>query len=189
MANLQSSTISGNTMWHTGNHGRTINRGNPGSGSPLLLSKLGEVHHYSANSVTTIDISTEMVEDSMYELYYTWTDQSGTNCDPNILPNYTTYGSQFTGFYWGSPGFAVFNQTLSSFYTDHYAGGVGNLAVGRYILFNRRGHKQIIYQGGDTESVCQGAVRWNNNTTQWQYVGRMSGYPSGNIKVWVRRIG
>ena len=70
MATLQASTISGNTMWHTGNHGRVISRGDPGSGAPLLLNKVGEVHFYTKNGGTFIDISTQIVEDAMYEMYY-----------------------------------------------------------------------------------------------------------------------
>lgn len=190
MANLQSSTISGNTMWHFGNHGRVINRGNPGQGSALSLTKLGEVHFYSSNGATSLDISTTMVENSIYELYFQYLTNSGSNCDPLLYPNYTAYSGQFASFYWGSPGFNVFNQgSNNGFYTDHYGGGVGNLPCGKYVLFNKRTKKQVLYQGGDTESVCQGGVRWNNSTTVWSNVGRLAGMPTGDIRAWVRRIG
>jgi hypothetical protein len=190
MATLQQTTINGNSLWTTSNYNRFINRGNPGSSSPLTLSSFGDVHYYWINNSGTIDISTTMVENSVYEVHYHMFN-SGSNCDPIINPNYTSYGGEFTGYYYGSPGLPTyFIQTLSGFYFDHLAGVEGSNPCGTFILFNQRSKKNVIYYGGDTSSVCYGTCRWNNNTTQWLNVGRLTGIPTATeLKVFVRRIG
>lgn len=194
MAQLQASTVAGNTLWHAGNYGRVISRGNPGSASPLALSLLGEAHYYYATGVNTIEISTTMVENSVYELCYTTTG-SGNNIDIVLQPNYTTYASAITEVYWGSmpsasPSRYEFVQTQSQFYFDHQNGGAGNTPCGRFYIFNFRAKKQVLYHGGDTNSVCFGSARWNDSTTQWSNVGTLAGLnASTNVKAYVRRIG
>jgi hypothetical protein len=187
MASLQSSTSSGNSIYHSGNTNQIISRGNPGSGTPANLYDFGVTHYYFADGVSSINISSIMLEDAVYELDYTTTN-SGANIDIIIQPNYTTYGSQFTAFYWGSPGFYVFNQTLPQFYFDHYGGVEGTSPSGKFILYNTRNIKYAHYRGGDTASVCMGTCRWNNNSTQWSAVGTLNGLNSGNVRAYVRRI-
>jgi hypothetical protein len=189
MANLLSNTtVGGNTSFYTNDEiGKVIDRGNPGSGSPLLLSDYGVVHYYYANGVSDIQLSTTMVEDAVYELYY-MTTTSGNNIDIIIYPNYTTYGGQFTMKYWGSPNFFDFAQTQSFFYFDHLAGGTGNTPCGRFLIYNMRNLKQVQYRGGDTTSVNIGTGRWNNNSTQWVNVGTLVGLQGGNVRVTLRRI-
>ena len=189
MASLKDSTVAGNAVYHAGNYGRIISRGNPGSATPLSLTAIGETHYYTASGVNSMEISTTMVEDAVYELYYTC---SGTNPNIDIViqPNYTTYASQFAQFYWGSPTFYIFDQAAQPyFYFDHLAGGVGTNPSGRWILYNSRALKQVQYRGGDTQSTCMGTGRWNNTTTQWLNVGTLVGMQSGTTHVFVRRIG
>lgn len=190
MASLQPTTIGGNTAWHDGNLGNIINRGNPGSGSPLLLDKIGDAHFYSASNPGTFAISTEMVENSVYELAY-HSDGGSNNQDFSLYPNYTTYSSQFAVYYWGSPGSpSVFNQTMSYVYFDHYGGSSGNTPNGIITIMNFRDEKTFTYRGSDTASVCMGSGQWNNSSTRWQYVGNLSMAAFGNstVQVVVRRI-
>ncbi len=196
MAQLQASTINGNTLYHAGNFNRVIDRGNPGSGSPLTLTSLYETHYYYGSGLSTIDISTTMVEDAIYELHYVTSTTAATNIDIYLAPNYTNYGSEFVDTYWASmpsvtPSFYAFiGQTLSNFYFDHQNGGAGTSPCGTYTIFNNRAKKQVLYRGGDTNSVCYGTGRWNNTTTQWSNVGTLGGLQSASdLKVYVRRIG
>ena len=184
------STVNSNLIWHAGNYNRVIARGNPGSATPLLLSSFGEIHYYLGTNTATIDISTTMVENSVYEVNY-FTTSTGSNSDPIILPNYTSYSGEFSCFYWGSPTFTVFDQpSLSGFYFDHYGGGVGANPCGTFLCFNQRNRKQCNYYGGDTGSVALGTGRWNNTTTQWTNVGRFQGIqPSTELRIYVRRVG
>lgn len=190
MATLQATTIGGQTAWHDGNLGNIISRGNPGQGSPLLLSNIGDTHYYSASSPGNFFISTEMIENAVYELSY-FSDGGTANQDFSLYPNYTTYGSQFRHYYWGSPGTpTIFDQTLNYVYFDHYGGGVGNAPNGTLTIMNFRNEKTYIYRGSDTGSVCMGTGSWNNNTTQWQYVGylSMAALANSTVHVTVRRL-
>jgi hypothetical protein len=187
MASLLTSTAAGSTIYHSGITNQIVNRGNPGSGNSANLYDFGVTHYYYADGVSSIDISSNILEDAVYELDYTTT-TSGTNIDIIIYPNYTTYGSQFTAFYWGSPGFYVFNQTLSYFYFDHYGGGNGSNPSGKFILYNTRNIKYAHYRGGDTDSTCMGTGRWNNNSTIWSAIGTLVGLQGGNVRAYVKRI-
>jgi hypothetical protein len=181
-------TIDLSTAWHSGNYGRTISRGNPGVGNQLLLESVGDVHYYSANGVSAIVISTQMVENAQYELFYQVQQTSGNNIDIVLQPQYSTYGNQFVNYYWCSPNVTTFNQTLSFFYFDHFAGVQGENPCGRFILNTARDAKSALYFGTDSQSIVTGASRWYNNTTQWSGVGILTGFATGNVRVWVRRI-
>ncbi len=187
MATLLTSTAAGSTIYNAGITNRIISRGNPGSGNSLNLYDFGITHYYYADSVSSIEISSNILEDAVYELNYTTT-ASGANIDIIIYPNYTSYGSQFTAFYWGSPGFSVFNQTLSYFYFDHLGGVTGTAPSGKFILYNTRNIKFAQYRGGDTDSVCMGTARWNNNSTIWSSVGTLAGLQGGNVRAYITRI-
>lgn len=190
---LSGTTILGNTALHAGNYANVVNRGNPGSGSTLLLDKIDGAHLYNATNVSNIDISTTMVEDAVYEVQY-GTTSSGANIDIILYPNFTTYSSQFTMKYWASmptasPSWFDFSQTNSFFYFDHQNGGSGTNPKGKWTIHNVRARKNVIYHGGDDNSVCFGTGRWNNNSTQWSNVGTILGLQSaGEIWVMVRRI-
>jgi hypothetical protein len=190
MASLQTTTILGNPVWTTGNYNRVINRGNPGSGSPLLLSDFGTVHYYYATNTASLVVSTQLVENAVYELHY-MTYSTGANQDPRLIPNYTTYGGQFSNYYWGSPGSpTVFDQNSPDFYFDHYGGGEGVNPCGTFTLFTHRAKKQCMYYGGDSASVCVGTGRWNNSTTQWLHAGTFQGIATAaELKIFIRRIG
>jgi hypothetical protein len=194
MAQLQESTVGGSLMLHAGNYGRVIDRGNPGSGSPLTLSSFDVIHYYSGSGISSIDVSTVMVENAVYEVHVT-TGSSAENIDLFLQPNYTTYGSEFVSMYWsseatGAPNKVERNEPTSFFYFDHFNGVTGNTPVSFWTLFNFRDRKQVMYLGGDTTSIAMGTSRWNNNTTQWQTVGRFNGYQSSNdFKLYVRRVG
>lgn len=187
--------VNGNNVYYPGNYSSTvISRGNPGSGNPLLLEKFNEVHVYSADGVNSIQIATTMVQNAVYIVHYVAT-SSGDNCDPVILPNYTSYSGQFSSFYYGSPqdasgNPAIFNQPSNSgFYFDHYGGGLGNTPCGTFILFNFSQKKHAIYHGGDTSSHAYGTCRWNNNTTTWTDIGTLQGISAMSVRVHVRRVG
>lgn len=190
MATLQSTTISGYPAWTSANYNRVINRGNPGSGSPLLLDTFDTVHYYWATNASSIALSTQIVEDAVYQVHY-MTYSTGANVDVMIHPNYTDYGGAFSNYYWGSPGSpTIFDQTYSAFYFDHYSGGSGNQPCGTFTCFTHRAKKQVIYYGGDTASVSVGTGRWNDSTTQWSYIGSLTNLPTSvEIKVFIRRIG
>lgn len=186
--------IGGSTAYHPGNYNSVINRGNPGAGSTLLLARFDEVHVYSADAVNSIELSTTMIENSIYSVHYTTT-SSNPNADPYIAPNFTSYASQFNQFYYGSPQDTagnpnIFNQPGQPyFYFDHYAGGVGTEPTGTFILFNFRQKKHAIYHGGDTQSHAYGTGRWDNSSTVWTNVGTLGGITGMNVRVHVRRIG
>ena len=195
MASLVTSTVNANTVWHAGNYGRVIDRGNPGSGTALALTSLDEVHYYSASSISTIDISTTMVENAVYQLSYTTNGTGATNIDIYLIPNYTSYASEFRSTYWASmpsvspPRYEFLDQALSYFYYDHQNGSAGTSPSGTFLIYNFRALKQTNYFGGDTNSVCSGTSRWNNTTTQWTNVGTLGGLQTAtDVKVWVRRI-
>jgi hypothetical protein len=196
MAQLQNSTINGNVLYHSGNYNRVIDRGNPGSGNPLSLTSLYETHYYYGSGLSDIQLSTTMVENSVYEIHYVTSNSSPSNIDVFLQPNYTAYAGQFLQTYWASmptatPSFHPFiGQTTNHFYFDHQNGSAGNSPCGTYTIFNHRAKKQVLYRGGDTNSVCYGTGRWNNSTTQWTNVGTLSGLQSAtDLKVYVRRIG
>jgi hypothetical protein len=186
-------TVGGNAVWHTGNSNRVINRGNPGSGNPLLLSEMDVAHFYNATNISIIDISTTMVEDAVYELYYS-ANTSANNIDIIIRPNYIDYAGQFQAYYWCTTGansvLQFFDQTLPYFYFDHQNGSVGTTPSGRFVIYNFRSRKHVQYQGGDTLSAAIGTARWNNGTNQWINIGQLAGLASAtDVRVMVRRIG
>lgn len=190
MATLQSSTVAGNAVFTQANYGLVIDRGNPGTGSMLTLSSLGESHLYYANSTNILDIATTMVEDAVYELFYVGYG-ANANQDPILYPNFTSYASAFSCYYWGSPGVPlVFDQPSNSgFYFDHYGGGSGVNPIGIFTIFNQRAKKLVHYRGGDSGSTCTGTARWNDSTTQWSGVGRLTGIQTmTTMKAIVRRI-
>lgn len=191
--NTANITVSGNNVWHAGNSNRVIDRGNPGTGSPLLLRELDVAHYYnSPGPISAIDISTTMVEDAVYEMFYSC-NTSGANIDIIIRPNYTEYAGQFRAFYWGTNGanslLRQFDQTLPYVYFDHQAGVNGVNPCGRFVIHNYRSRKHIQYQGGDTASASIGTCRWNNGD-QWVNIGQLAGLASAtDVRVMVRRIG
>jgi hypothetical protein len=191
--NAANMTVQGNQVYHPGNSNRVINRGNPGSGSPLLLRELDVSHLYTAASASSIEISTTMVENAIYELYYSC-NTSGANIDITLSPNYTTYASQFQSFYWCTFGatsqLQQFDQTQSLFYFDHQNGAVGANPCGKWVIHNFGTRKHVNYQGGDTLSATIGASRWNNGSDLWVNVGTLGGLQSAtDVRVIVRRIG
>jgi len=195
MAQLQNTTINGNTAYHSGNYNRIISRGNPGSASPLLLTSLYETHYYFGSGLSSIELSTTMVENSVYEIHYVTSATASPNIDIYLMPNYSSYGGEVSVIYWASmptasPSFITFNQTQPYFYFDHQNGASGTDPCGTYTILNTRAKKQVLYRGGDTNSVCYGTGRWNNSTTQWSNVGTLAGLQSSSdLKVYVRRIG
>jgi hypothetical protein len=189
--------VAGQTVYNTSNANRRIDRGNPGSGSPLLLSRLDESHLYYGTSITSLAIPTTMVENAVYQLSYS-TSGSNPNVDIVIQPNYTTYASQFRTTYFASypaappiyppPGFI--EQVLSNFYFDHQAGGTGITPAGNFIIYNYRAVKLVQYFGGDSLSYASGTGRWNNSTDQWLNIGNLTGFTGGtDVFAIVRRIG
>lgn len=189
--------IFGQTAYHAGNANRQINRGNPGAGSTLLLSRFDESHFYSADGVSSLAIATTMVENAVYQVSYSL-NGSSENVDIVIQPNFTTYASQFTSTYFVSyptapplhPPPVFIGQVLSNFYFDHQAGGSGNTPSGTFIIYNYRAKKQVQYYGGDTLSHASGTGRWNNSTDQWLNVGNLTGFTGGSlVRAIVRRIG
>jgi hypothetical protein len=136
-----------------------------------------------------------MVENSVYEIHYVTSATASPNIDIYLMPNYSSYGGEVSVIYWASmptasPSFITFNQTQPYFYFDHQNGASGTDPCGTYTILNTRAKKQVLYRGGDTNSVCYGTGRWNNSTTQWSNVGTLAGLQSSSdLKVYVRRIG
>lgn len=194
MAQLQETTVGGSLMLHAGNYGMIIDRGNPGSGSPLLLSSFDVIHYYYGSGISSIDVSTTMVENAVYEVHIT-TGSSSDNIDLFLQPNYTSYGGEFSCMYWsseatGAPNKTERNETQSYFYFDHINGVSGNTPVCLWTLFNFRDRKQVMYIGGDTTSIALGTSRWNNSSTQWNTIGTFNGFQGSNdFKLYVRRVG
>lgn len=185
--------VNGNDVYNSLNYNSVVNRGNPGAGNSLTLSRFDQVHVYSADAVSSIDIATTMVNNAVYALHYTTT-SSNDNVDIRLRPNYSEYASEFTGFYYASPqdtagNPGVINFTTVAFYFDHYGGGIGNTPCGTYILYNFSQRKHVVYHGGDTSSHSFGNIRWNNSTTQWTDIGTLTGFTGANIRVHIRRIG
>jgi hypothetical protein len=184
-------TIDGQEAWHDGNWGNAIYRGNPGAGNPLYLTKYEESHHYVGINTITLQISTRMAENAVYEVVYGTNVTGGNNIDIFLYPNNTTYGNVIRTRYWCSPGVQQRDNTFGYFWFDHYAGGAGAWPKGKILIFNVRAEKRVMYHGGDTASVCIGGGDWNDTGTVWDQVGTLSIYSgnAGRLYATVRRIG
>ena len=70
-----------------------INRGNPTDANPLLLSDFNTIHYYqhTGSNLTNFDISTLMVENSVYEVKFNCSGSSDGNNDMFLSPNYDDY--------------------------------------------------------------------------------------------------
>jgi len=216
------STYSAPVAWSAGNPAlivgyqgtsgdHVIERGNPGQASPLVLSSMNTVHHYTNASATTfMDISTTMLEDAVYELYFSVKGTSTANNDIVLYPNYNAgYGA--SAFYVSVQQFTTPGNNLiygsgnaNGFYFDLVGGYLGWDPVGKITIFNNRSAKKVTYQASDTTGVGHGSGYWTagagfsatsasnmvfNTATIWSNVGRLTFGPSySSWNIWVRRI-
>ena len=182
-----------------------------GQGDELLLSDYNTTHYYYWNNpeatLQYIDIPTNMVEDSVYEVTFNASGSSTPNNDMMFFPNYSGYTNFYSNYMNRSGTGVVSLQTSytnsSGFNFDLVAGSNGYDPVGKITIFNNRGAKKIRVEVGDTCAITTGDGYWLTNsstpnggalsydtTTQWLTVGRLQfGAPSfTNVVATVRRI-
>ena len=191
---------------------RVIARGNPGSSSSLLLSDFNTIHYYATTGagLSSIDISTRMVEDAVYEVNFTTFGASALNDDFKLSPNFTTYpANTFYNVYQNvnSTGSVAYNYNNSTTaYVDIVGGSFGWDPVGKLTIYNIRNAKKIKFAMGDTTGTAQGQTYWTDSsvayttgsltqipydiTTQWSNVGTITftNPTFTNWNVWVKRI-
>uniref|UniRef100_A0A6C0KHX8 Trimeric autotransporter adhesin YadA-like head domain-containing protein n=1 Tax=viral metagenome TaxID=1070528 RepID=A0A6C0KHX8_9ZZZZ len=190
---------------------------NFGQGNELLLSDYNTTHYYSYYSETPlsqIDIGTNMVENSVYEVTFNTSGSTASNNDMNFLPNYSNYNNLYTNFAQSMLSGMSFVNTLSGKYNqgntfsfDLVGGGYGYDPIGKITIFNYRNAKKIRVEVGDTCAISTGAGYWLSNEssaitpqgatplsydteTQWLTVGSLIfGNPSfTNVIVTVKRV-
>ena len=188
-----------------------INRVNPGSGTPLLLDNFNTIHYYNGTALSSFDISTQMVNDGVYEIKISCSGSSTPNNDFTILPNYGTY-SGTVNFYTvyqnitGSPpglGYLAGNNA-GGFSVDMVGGSFGFDPVITFKIFNNQYAKKIQYQISDTTCAGTGSGYWltsafaansgsapsYDNTNVWHDIGRITfGRTFAHWNIWVKRIG
>lgn len=161
--------------------------------TPLLLEDFNTVHYYQQDNVprsTGINITTQVVEDAIYDVIWVDASRTGANNDPKIYPNDATYSGQYQSYYIYSPGITFTSQSPNAFYFDHYGGGSGQNGCGRYICWTHRSNKKVLYQGGDDASVTIGWCVWRNTGTVWNTIGRLrDNADQADYHIWVRRMG
>lgn len=180
-------------------------RRNFGQGNELLLSDFNTVHYYTytGSSLQNFDISTNMVENAVYEVTFNLSGSSFSNNDITFYPNYTSGGSLYTNYIQrlDSGGFQGNSTTSSGFSFDLVAGSLGYDPVGKITIFNNRNAKKIRSDIGDTFANSTGSGYWltappsgsslsYETITQWLTVGRISISPGSftNAVVTVKRV-
>jgi hypothetical protein len=188
----------------------TISRGNPGKNNTLLLDSFNTTHFYNISSSTGyIDISTQMLENAVYEVTFSLSSSSASNDDFYFYPNSTGYGgSTFYTTYQqtnATPTLQLSSTNASFFSFDFVSGSIGWDPVGKITIYNVRSAKKMLFSGGDTTAPIVGQGYWTNNTgftqtsgsnivydttTVWNTVGRLQfgTITFSNWNVWVRRI-
>jgi hypothetical protein len=80
MSNYIDNKILLNALSHVNVGPNVINRGNPSQEDTLLLEKFSDVHHYSysGSSLSSLNISTDMVEGGVYEMHFNISGSAGT---------------------------------------------------------------------------------------------------------------
>jgi len=179
-----------------------IDRGN--TPIPLILSSFNDIHYYNNVGSSTpeiIDLGTQMISDSVYEL--TFTGSGGANINVVLRPNFLTYENVFDFYYSHTDGSTgVFVRSLGTFsfiYFDHQGGTGGSNPMGRMVILNGSLGKEkgCTYFGCDRptptgtypaiSNVVFGFNRWNNLSFSWNVVGRLE-FSGNNKRVWIRRI-
>lgn len=186
-----------------------IQRGNPGMGSPLELSSLNIVHHYTSTETTnSIDISTSMVENGVYEVFFS---VNGGNNNMRLYPNYnqSLSASTFYNVYQNSngvPSIIYSAENANAFYNNYVAvASYGWDPVGKITIYNQTSGKKVRYESGDTTAIITGGGYWTNGSgfsfdslsninyntnTIWENVGTLTfgNSNSANWNIWVKRI-
>ena len=181
---------------------------NFGQGNELLLSDYNTVHYYMYNGdpIQNFDISTNMVENAVYEVTFNMSSSMASNNDVVFLPNYIGASHLYTNYT---------QRTDAGSYQGNYANGSGfnfDLTVGsngfdpvgKFTIFNNRNAKKIRSEIGDTFAALSGCGYWltsdtnptsgtplsYDTSTQWLTVGRISISPATftNAFVSVKRI-
>ena len=181
---------------------------NFGQGNELLLSDFNTVHYYSYSGgpAQNFDISTNMVENAVYEVTFNMSSSSASNNDIAFYPNYIGGSNLYTNYIQraDSGGYLGNYANGSGFIFDLTAGSNGFDPVGKFTIFNNRNSKKIRSEIGDTFTSSTGCGYWltgdttptsgtplsYNTETQWTTVGRISISPASftNAVATVRRI-
>jgi hypothetical protein len=184
-----------------------VQRGNPGMGSPLELSSFDIVHHYtSAENTNSIDISTTMVENGVYELFF---NVNGGNNTMRLYPNYnqSLSATTFYNVYQNSnedPAINYSAENANAFYNNYVTvASYGWDPVGKITIYNQTTGKKVRYESGDTTAIITGGGYWTNGSgfsfdslsninyntnTIWKNVGTLTFNNSANWNIWVKRI-
>lgn len=186
----------------------TILRGNPGNTEILPLVSLNTSHYYNGSG-SAIDISTQMVENGIYEIYFSCFGADNKNNDFYLYPNSTTYSTDtfYTVFENGTGVTPALNYThtnAAGFYIDIFSGSNGWNPIGKFIIYNGK-HKKVRFEMGDTSATVVGTGYWTDGSgstpdsgtgivydinTTWNTIGQISfpGRTFNNFNVWVKRI-
>lgn len=184
--------------------------GSSSTESILTLSNFNEVHVYTARELgTELFIKTKMVTNGLYQMFVLCGSYpADTNIDTFLYPNGNSYSGSFSHLYRsteastanfiqrkntssdGPGGSPVVN---SQFWFDHQFGGLGTTCYEQWTISSGPYNKYVQFEGMDTgPSLAVGYCRWNDTTTIWDWIGRLSWSPEAQFdyrKAWVRRIG
>ena len=187
-----------------------VNRGNPGSGSSLLLDTFNTVHYYTGSG-GTFSIPTLMVANGVYEVKFNCYGSSAPNDDLLFSPNFGIYAGtvNFYSVYQNiGDASAIVRATSNNsngFFFDLVGGSSGSDPVGKITIYNNKNAKKIRIEAGDTAAVTTGSGFWliddflpasldpppYDTVNTWNNVGNLtfSNQTFSNWNIWVSRIG
>ena len=197
---------------------KIINRGNPGAENTLLLEDFDTIHRYSSFNpeapLTTFQIATTMVEDSIYEVTFDCSGSSSNNNEQWFVPNFGAESNFYTIYQnmISSEGITLNYNTeiqTAGFAFDFVNGSYGYDPVGKITIHNNRFAKKIQIEASDTSSIVHGSGYWldsseesanygitspsqpiYDSSTIWSIVGNLT-FDSPSFNNWtisVRRI-
>lgn len=167
-----------------------INRGDPAAGDALVELRTFDQVHYYQTAGAVLNLRTSVVPNAIYEFTYT-SSGGAANIDFVLNPNGANYSNEFRDQYYftvGGGGFSRVDQTLSTIYFDHLAGGTGVSPMGTFRFTTGPTNKYYTYKGSDNENLVFGYGRWTNNSRTWDFVGQLN-FNGDNKRCWIRRIG
>jgi hypothetical protein len=166
---------------------RVVARGNPGSSSSLLLSDFNTIHYYSATGTSSVDISTRMVDNAVYQVTFSTYGGSTGNNDFKLSPNFTAYpANTFYNVYQnvtstGTLSYGFNNNTTA--FVDIVSGSFGWDPVGTLTIYNIKNAKKIKFAMGDTTGTAQGQTYWTDGSVAYN-TGRLTAIPYDISTTW-----
>lgn len=162
--------------------------------TPLLLDRFDIVHKYVTGSSNTINVTTQMVDGGIYEVYIDSMSINGAiNFDLCLYPNNTSYPTEvsvatvntwdtsFTGTA-ASAGSTISPQSRDYFFFDSMNGYNETCGSAKLTLFPHTSlYKKVLGQTGSTTASGIHSGVWANTTAAWTTIGRITLYSPGSI--------